>query len=46
MHFTIDCKNKKEFGCDLNFSYVSSISCIVLIAFYGDQDIAVKKVVW
>ena len=34
---------KDEFGGDLHFSHGSSNSCEVLIAFYGNQDITVKK---
>ena len=36
-------KWKDEFGGDLHFSHGSSHSCQVLIAFYGNQDITVKK---
>ena len=44
-HSTIDCEKKwkDEFGGDLHFSHGSSNSCGVLIAFYGNQDITVKK---
>ena len=44
-HSTIDCEKKwnEEFGGDLHFSHGSSNSCGVLIAFYGNQDITVKK---
>ena len=36
-------KWKDEFGGGLHFSHSSSNSCRVLIAFYGNQDITVKK---
>ena len=39
-------KWKDEFGGDLYFFHGSSNSCGVLIVFYGNQDITVKKVVW
>ena len=44
-HSTIACEKKwkDEFGGDLHFSHGSSNSCGVLIAFYGNQDITVKK---
>ena len=44
-HSTIDCEKKwkDEFRGDLHFSHGSSNSCGVLIAFYGNQDITVKK---
>ena len=44
-HLTIDCeiKWKDEFGGDLHFCHGSCISCRVLIALYGSQDIAVTK---
>ena len=44
-HSTIACEKKwkDEFGGDLHFSHGSSNSCEVLIAFYGNQDITVKK---
>ena len=44
-HSTTGCEKKwkDEFGGDLHFSHDPSNSCGVLIAFYGNQDIAVKK---
>ena len=44
-HSTTDCEKrwKDEFGGDLHFSHGSSQSLGVLIAFYGNQDITVKK---
>ena len=44
-HSTIASKKKwkDEFGGDLHFSHGSSNSSGVLIAFYGNQDITVKK---
>ena len=41
----LHCKKswKGEFGDDLHFSHSSSNSCRVLITFYGNQDIAIKK---
>ena len=44
-HSAIACEKKwkDEFGGDFHFSHSSSNSCGVLIAFYGNQDIAVKK---
>ena len=44
-HSTTDCakKLKDEFGGDLHFSHGSSQSWGVFIAFYGNQDITVKK---
>ena len=43
--FLIACekKSKNEFGGDLHFSHSSSNSCCVLIAFYGNQYITVKR---
>ena len=45
-HSTIACEKKltDEFGGDLNFSHGSSNSCRVLITFYGNQHIIVKKI--
>ena len=45
MNSTIACEKKwkEEFGGDLHFYHGSSNSCGVLIAFYGNQDTAVKK---
>ena len=44
-HSTIDCEKKwkDEFRGDLHFSHGSSNSCGVLMAFYNNQDITVKK---
>ena len=44
-HLTIACakKWKDKLGVELHFSHGSSNSFGVLIAFYGNQDIAVKK---
>ena len=44
-HSNINCekKLKDEFGGDLHFSHGSFNSCGVLIAFYGNQDITVRK---
>ena len=44
-HSTISCEKnwKDEFGGDLLFSHGSSNYCGVLIAFFGNQDITVKK---
>ena len=38
-------KWKDEFEGDLLFLHGSSNSCHVLVAFYGNQDITVKKIV-
>ena len=45
VHSTIDCGKtwKDKFGGDLHFSHGSSNSCRVLIAFYNNQDITVRK---
>ena len=44
--FRLRKKWKDEFGGDLYFFHGSSNSWGVLIVFYGNQDITVKKVVW
>ena len=41
-HSTIDC-GKDEFGGGFHFSHDSSSSRGVLVAFYGNPDIAIKK---
>ena len=44
-HSTTDCEKmwKGQFEGELHFSHGSSNFCRVLVAFYGNQDITVKK---
>ena len=47
MHSNTDCEESGRMNLEwFGFFHGSSNSCGVLIAFYVNQDMAVKKVVW